>query len=268
MSNPAVIKLQSSKINKNRIWIDDNFGESIHIHIDDIRVDLSVQEFEKLYEDLCCTLNKLIEVEGLDFRKIDPIYLEVMLWDKLTKLKMVRIDYVNLDDMYAPFGQTMVKLSESRGVKALRGVFKEEEKRRSNHLGQTETERMAISLESIKENGYPYDNQYIVMYGDDNIIRDGQHRASCLYYLYGNIEVPVMRMYFDNYDSPNIYKYYNSKLFCFLRVAKRKISKLFKLFKIVTIKLITKIMRKIVSVLKKKVGKNVNSDIVTIFSSK
>ena len=30
------------------------------------------------------------------------------------------------------------------------------------------------------------------------IIFDGQHRASCLYYLYGNIRVPVRRMWFKD----------------------------------------------------------------------
>ena len=44
----------------------------------------------------------------------------------------------------------------------------------------------------------------MVFFNFQNTIRDGQHRASYLYYKYGNIEIPVIRMHFKNgkYNTP------------------------------------------------------------------
>ena len=34
-----------------------------------------------------------------------------------------------------------------------------------------------------------------VVYGDEDVVRDGTHRLACMYYLYGDIEVPIIRVY-------------------------------------------------------------------------
>lgn len=223
MSNPAVIKLAHGRVGKSSVWLDDNFGESIHLHIDDYRVDLSFEEFTALYYDLCDILNDLVSVKNLDFRNIDPVFLSLYLWKKIPTLVSAKIDYVYLEDLMAPHNSCdkIYKLSESVGVRALNGDTRESyDARKSHHIAQSEKERMSIILESIKTKGYPYNNQYIVVFGDDNIIRDGQHRASCLYYLNGNIQIPVLRLGFSDYKSPNIHKYYNSFLFRKIRVLK------------------------------------------------
>ena len=121
--------------------------------------------------------------------------------------------------MLAPVRSRIVPLPESMGVKALNGLSDENNSfsRKSHHIGQDDNERMDGILKSIKENGYPYQDNYIVMYGDDNIIRDGQHRASCLYYLYGDVEVPVMRLHFKGYKSPKIGRFYNCGISVFFR---------------------------------------------------
>lgn len=225
MSNPAVIKLQSGSIGHSKFWMDDNFGEAIHIHIDDIRVDLSVNEFRQLYEDTCKTLSGLVDVENFDASKIDPIYLAVMLRPLLPDLIRVTYDKVKLGDLMAPFQSKFYKLSESVGVKALLGISDEGiGYRKSHHIGQTETMRMDSIMKSIKENGYPYNDNYIVLYGDDNYIRDGQHRASCLYVLYGgDMEIPVLRFHFKNYKTPQINKYTNTRIMQFYKKEKGKV---------------------------------------------
>ena len=51
MSNPAVITLASLNGRNNtfkRFQIEDNIGESIHLHVDNMRIDLSVNEFFEL----------------------------------------------------------------------------------------------------------------------------------------------------------------------------------------------------------------------------
>lgn len=205
MSNPAVVKLSKKTINKSKVWLDDNFGESIHIHIDDFRTDITIKEFEQLCHDVGEAVNSLIAVDGFDCNNLDPVYFEIALWKRLMNLKSVKIDEAALGSMWAPGKVGIFPLPESRAVRALRGDSKEnDEPRYSHHIGQTSQNRLDSMKKSIQENGYPSNDQYIVLYGDDNIIRDGQHRAACLYSLYGDKKVPVMRMYFDNYKPENI----------------------------------------------------------------
>lgn len=221
MSNPAVIKLAQGKVGKSKVWLDDNFGESIHLHIDDYRVDMTIQEFSTLYNDACDILNDLVHIENLDFRNIDPVFLSLYLWERIPSIVSAKIDYVYLEDLMAPHNTSnkIYKLSESVGVRALNGDTEEsDDYRESHHILQTERERMSAILQSIKVNGYPYNNHYVVVFGNDNIIRDGQHRASCLYYLNGNIQIPILRLGLRNYRSPHIHKFYNTFLFRNIRL--------------------------------------------------
>lgn len=225
MSNPAVIKLASGKVGKSKVWLDDNYGESIHLHIDDMRIDLTVKEFSTLYLDLCDILNNLVSVDNLDFRTIDPTFLSTMLWKELPNIVSAKVDTVHLADLLAPFHNKVYKLEDSVGVRALKGnSISGSDKRKSNLISQTEQERMTELLESVRKHSYPYNNQYIILYGDDNIIRDGQHRASCLYHLEGNREIPVLRLYIKNYKSPVIHKYYNTGFFSFMRLCRARMA--------------------------------------------
>ena len=218
MSNPAVIKLQSGHVGKSKVWLDDNYGEAIHIHIDDYRVDLSVKEFKQINDDLFLALTNLIDVEGFDASQIDPVFMSVMLWSKLPHLTRVSYDRVMLEDLYAPYHSSIFRLKDSVGYRAIKsGQAIVEKRRKSQLIGQTEAQRMDSIMESLKKNGYPEDNHYIIVYGDDNIIRDGQHRASCLYYLYGNIEIPILRLYFDNYKSPDLSNLFIHNTRCLIR---------------------------------------------------
>lgn len=218
MSNPAVIKLSEKRINKTRVYLDDNYGESIHIHIDEYRVDLTVHELRQMYDDICMSLNSLVGVDGFNAFDLDPVFLSHMLWRNLEHLRQVKYDIVRLSDMLCSYETKLYKLKDSMGVKMLKGQVEEtEDYRKCNHLGQSDKERYQELYDSIKQNGYPYNNNYIVMYGNDNIIRDGQHRAACLYLMYGDIEVPVVRFFFDNYESPHVNALYNTKVSLYAR---------------------------------------------------
>ena len=50
--------------------------------------------------------------------------------------------------------------------------------------------------ESIIANGYP-SSGWIVTFGDEPYIRDGQHRAAILYNLYGDIDIPILNFEFS-----------------------------------------------------------------------
>lgn len=203
MSNPAVTKLAKGEIGKLRFWMDDNIGESIHIHLADFRLDLTIKELDQLSEELKDTINQLADVKGFDCNKIDAVYLSLLLAKKMKHLKAVKMDTVQLSKLFVNhktrFGFLKYrKLENSRAVKALRGDSRENDAaRKSNHIGQTSSQRLDAMKNSIKENGYPYGGEYIILYEDQMLIRDGQHRASCLYVANGDIEVPVLRLYFD-----------------------------------------------------------------------
>lgn len=204
MSNPAVTKLIRDDIGNLRFWMDDNIGESVHIHLADFRMDLTVKELETLSEELKDTVNKLVDVEGFACNKFDPVFLSLLLAKKMKHLRSVQMDRVMIEDLIvnhrSRFGLLKYqKLAESRAVKALNGDNSENDGfRRSHHIGQTSRQRLDAMKDSISEHGYPYEGQYIVLYEDQMLIRDGQHRASCLYVSEGNIEIPVLRLFFDD----------------------------------------------------------------------
>lgn len=207
MINPGVITLAS--LNEvpflsfpYRFCIEDNIGEAIHIHYKDIRIDLSVKEFETLASSCIEIIDKLVDVKNFHCRDFDPVVL-VGIAGNLPKLKRIQIKKLFLEDIlvdtfdsngnpiYAP-------ISQSRVFKALCGFQQENNNRKEqiNHYKnnateyQSNQERILFNLNKIKKYGYPYNNELIGV-NENNQIWDGQHRAACLYYLYGNIEVPV-----------------------------------------------------------------------------
>ena len=220
MSNPAVTKLRKLRIAGSKIWLDDNIGEAIHLHIDDIRIDFCYKEFAVFCDDLCLAVNELVNVYGFDCKYIDPQYFEFMLWKNILELEAVKIEKVSLNKLLCPADDGSLKpLSESRIKKAIEGDRAENSiVRPSDHIGQTSQNRVDEVFSSVKEFGYPYNNQFIILYNDDMIIQDGQHRAASLLKLYGDIEVPVMRLFFSNYktrsEKSSIWRKYRFLGFC------------------------------------------------------
>lgn len=211
MSNPAVITLASLSDIKGfpyRFEIEDNIGEAIHIHYKDIRLDLTVKEFLELAEALEDIINDLVEVEEFQCSDFDPVNL-VGLAPLLPDLNNIVYCDVPLEelmvDTYDENGNTVLRnLKYSRVFKALQGQCIENDARSQvNYFNgiswtkQKNSERLHYNLEQIKKYGYPVNNELLVLFNHDNVIYDGQHRAACLYYLYGNITVPVRRLFFE-----------------------------------------------------------------------
>lgn len=203
MSNPAVIQLASTYIGNTEIRIEDNWAEAIHIHIGMLRIDLSVSEFLEIAEKMIYAANEIIHAENFDFNDFDPIFLSYYS-NIFPDLESVSIDKIKLKDIVIlknyklPFYR---HLKQSRDYKALNGDTKElnDYKSQVNLLGQSNIERLNAIFDSVKENGYPYKNEYIILRNHQNVLLDGQHRASCLMYLYGpEYEIPVMRFHFKN----------------------------------------------------------------------
>ena len=99
MSNPGVINLFSkykwTGVIK-RFQVEDNIGESIHIHINNFRIDLTIKEFYKLVDSMkesCKKLNKPLEL--LKNYDIDPLFF-TLLAPYLKDLKSLSIKKIKL----------------------------------------------------------------------------------------------------------------------------------------------------------------------------
>lgn len=205
MSNPAVYLLAEIKIRDKIIRIEDNLGESIHIHIGDFRFSISVMEFNKIVDSVLEAANQLLELKGLSMKDLDE---DSMDWDWLSKYdKIKRIEKKNicLKNLHtvgykrnSKFVQ-IVPVSESRFVKALNGDDRELwQWNETNMYGKDNGSRLEDVLNLVKTQGYPFENKLIMtnQYGQ---IYDGDHRAACLYYLKGGeFTIPVLELEFED----------------------------------------------------------------------
>lgn len=211
MSNPAVIELVSGELECGNFRIEDNIGESIHIHISEFRFDFSVKEFMLLAEKVRNVLDVLWKEMELDCSMIDPEFL-FQISDFLPDLTHIEIRNIPLTDLKVDTINkigfpTYRSISESRVVKALKGNHKEDDKRlQINPYGMTNQERTNYIAESVRINGYPYKNKRVVLFNDEMVIRDGQHRAAALYMENPNMSIEVLCLQFS-YNLHGVDKY-------------------------------------------------------------
>ncbi|MCR4651620.1 MAG: hypothetical protein K5662_07660 [Lachnospiraceae bacterium] len=198
MSNPGVIKLASEKIYNHNVWLDDNIGESIHLHIDDWRFDFSINSFEIFTRELTNVINNLVSLEDFDVNKWDIRFVHqlspyIKYISKINKEECYLSKLNVLND-----NGIMINLTECSRVKALQGTINinDTKNRASNWINETNESRLTNCLEYIKEHGYEMSDNCITVVGRNNLIIDGWHRASCLYYLNGDIKLPVKKIYF------------------------------------------------------------------------
>lgn len=241
MSNPGVIYLANKKIGNSPFKVEDNIGESIHIHYDELRIDLTVAEFLTISSDMIESLNNLIDVKGFNARNYDPLFIE-MCSGFLMDLVEVEQTTIKLEELKVQtvgmFGLPVMRsISRSRVTKALNGNAKEQmNHKQENYRGLTNLDRMDLAYRSVKENGYPYKDQFIVLFNDQNFIRDGQHRAAALYHLGGNKEIPIVRWHFKDrkYNSTNypwvyyLLKWNKKRLIQIARIQKKLFNNYFK----------------------------------------
>ncbi len=205
MSNPAVITLAHVRTNLGDFSVEDNIGESIHLHLGDLRCDITVAELERLSEDMAVALEEFINVEGFTVSGFSKEFLlQLAEIGALSSLNSVEEDTIKISEITIPYRNWMGALKSksiiySSVIKALGGNPSENNRRKErNYYNQTSQERVLEILDSIKQNDYPYGGQKIVLLRGSNRIYDGQHRASCLYYLKGDILIPVIRLGFSN----------------------------------------------------------------------
>ena len=208
MSNPAVIMLTNTNTKSGgRFKVEDNIGESMHIHYDNFRIDLTIKEFLLFTEIIEKSMLNLIDNKSFNINNFDPIFLHDIS-HMLKDLVTVKYDKIKLSSIIVStnglFGvPKWSRLKESRVFKAMSGDFSENNNyKQSNLINQTNQERVDNVKSIIEQKGYPFNDEYLVFFNNQNYIRDGQHRACSLLFDKGDLEVPVLRLFFkdDKYN--------------------------------------------------------------------
>ena len=210
MSNPAVITLDNASSKKGkfkRFVIEDNIGESMHLHIDNMRVDFSINEFLDFSKMIRESLEDLDFLKGYKLENFDEYFLKECS-TFLPKLQSIEIETIKLSKLKCIVHKDyksdlrlrkLVDISEIPAYKYLQGDKKEFlNYTQFNYKNIDNEQRLLALVESIKTNKYPYEDKYIVLFNGEDIIRDGQHRAAVLAHLYGlDSDIKVMRFNFN-----------------------------------------------------------------------
>ena len=223
MSNPAVIVLDKvNSIKKiERFVIEDNIGESIHIHFDNIRIDFTVKEYLDFSNTVRESILEMDLLSGYDLSNFDESFLKncssfLPKLEKISKEKIKLKELICIKHM-SVLGEIIdIKcgLKRTKGFEYLEGDSQDFLRYpQENYYGMDNESRLNSLKQSIKENGYPFDENYIVLFNGEDIIRDGQHRAIVLAHLYGlDYEIDILRFHFEgskhriNIFIPNVKK--------------------------------------------------------------
>lgn len=193
------IMLREDTVGEDLLRLKYNELKEIDIATNKCAISLNQKQFKAMVDDLYNAINNFVTWEDFDAHNYDPAFLNIMLAEELPYICDEKIVEMHLDDLavphvpYHPNGPETVPLRECVRVNSLRGKIDIDSfnRRKSNHYGQSNSMRLQSILQMVIEQGYPFDNEYITIFSTSNLIVDGWHRASCLYYLYGNISVPV-----------------------------------------------------------------------------
>ena len=166
MSNPGVLTLAEKRLtNGKKIRIEDNLGESIHIHYASARIDMTIKELIYLADVCEKSLEDLIPVEGFDLSDYDDQFLE----------------------KYSKYLIDLERVEHTRIEKSRLCV----QKRNWLHLPVVRK----IKISSLKEAGTATTSEAIVLFNDSPIIMSGVDKVDA-----GdeNSEVNVIRLHFRN----------------------------------------------------------------------
>lgn len=198
--------IQSKKnLNKFKLEQMENFvieyDGKYSIFINEQKYDMDVKELKKYVKYIYKYYQKNYPI-NYNYRLIDPVYFSLFFYDLLDKIEFIKYDVINLADIrLLRYKSRPVKLEESERYKLLKDSnYKMYSPFKSNLVSETPEERVNNILKSVEKNGYGYNQKYAIFYNDEPYIRDGQHRAVAIKYLYGDIDIKILRVYLkDNY---------------------------------------------------------------------
>lgn len=199
-SKNNIINFELNQMKRFKIYVKE---EKIYIKLSyEKELELNKRELNLLADQIYDYFSNVYPI-NYDYRLIDPIYFSLFFYDVLDKIEKTKYDTVNIKDfrlLRKNSCPVTMELSESYKALINGNNSKIYSPFKSNHIIDSDSERLKTSVESIQKNGYPFNNQLVILYNNEPYIRDGQHRVAVLKYLYGNIDVKVVRFLLkDNY---------------------------------------------------------------------
>ena len=146
---------------------------------------------------------------SIDYKIFSPTYLEHMLGVDIPRIKRVeftieRVLSLTVYERAEGETPTKVRINEHSLFKKLQQGLFDNEYKSTNHIFENNTERINNVMKEVSASVKKFP---IVVYGEEDVVRDGTHRLACIYYLYGDIDVPVIRVYVENpYYSYTMYR--------------------------------------------------------------
>jgi len=211
MSNPGVVVLAALNNKKGyfkRFQIEDNIGECIHLHIDSIRFDLTISEFMELCFLVRKALDELNVIKGCSIDSLDERFLSRAMLKKKSENINASIKDFCLSDLkfivkkkiFGLYYFKIVSIAKTPQYKYMNGSKDEYlQYDQYSYSFLSNEDRISKLSDSIKMNGYPVNEKYIVKYSSQPIVRDGMHRAACLAQMYGlEYRVKVLEMEVDD----------------------------------------------------------------------
>ena len=199
MSNPAVCFISNSSIYGVNFSIEDNLGESIHIHYGQFRVALGVEQFLQIADDVIDSAKLLFQIQGLDWEWFDEWALKKDWLDRYSDISTPQVKEIALKDLFMKESyvrkrsiKRIIPLEESGYLKVLQGVSDDlEYYREKGQYEKSREEKLLWINELIKSEGYPFEDKMILI-DQEGYILDGNKRASCLINIYGKDKrIPV-----------------------------------------------------------------------------
>ena len=182
MSNPAVIRLSDASSRRGkfkRFVLEDNVGESIHLHIDNMRVDFTIQEFLDFSEMIRCSLKEVGFLDGYSIDDFDENFLKECS-HFLLELESIEIKEIALSELQCivnkeyKYNLNIKKILPISSVPAYKYLKGDKEGfisyKQFNYHGIDNEERLRESLDSIRKNGYPYQGRHLIIFNNQNII--------------------------------------------------------------------------------------------------
>ena len=121
MSNPGVITLVEKRISPKRSFrVEDNLGESIHFHYNDIRIDLTVNELLYLAEQNDVAVYDLIKAEGF---RLNEYYGDFLNRYSSCLIDLVEVTYEQrkLNELLVRVGNRNEKIKSAKSISVLPG---------------------------------------------------------------------------------------------------------------------------------------------------
>lgn len=192
-------KIQSFVLNQMENFEISFTGEHFVLSIKKTQIIKDESDMDKIVDKIYKYFSEKYPI-NYDYRLIDPIYFSLFFYDVVDKIIDIKYDKINISDIKLLRKNSFpVCMDQSERFKALVDQnYKMYSPFKSNLIINTPEERLNNALISILNKGYGYKEQYAIFYNNEPYLRDGQHRIASLKYLYGDIDVKIIRFYLKN----------------------------------------------------------------------